>query len=95
MPSATANISRIQLKLQELFKKYTAALKEIEQQQKSILQLRQQEDLNQKKIKALEEQQYMLKAAAGKMTEPDKKQFEQVITRYVREIDKCIDLLSE
>ena len=91
----TAQITRINLKLQELVKKYSLSVKEMEQQQKTIFSLQQQQQLNEKKIKELEEKQYILKSAAGTANEKDKKQFEQVINKYIREIDKCIDLLSE
>jgi predicted transcriptional regulator YdeE len=76
-------------------KKYNTALKEVEQQQKTISTLQQQQLLNEKKIRTLEEQQHILRSAAGQMNEKDKKEFEQVIGKYIREIDKCIDLLSE
>ena len=45
--------------------------------------------------KALEEQQYILKSAAGELNNTDKKAFEQTISKYIKEIDKCIALLSE
>jgi ABC-type iron transport system FetAB ATPase subunit len=43
----------------------------------------------------LEEQQLILKSSTGKMNEADKKAMEQVIGKYIKEIDKCIALLSE
>jgi DNA repair exonuclease SbcCD ATPase subunit len=95
MQAVTENITRIQTKLQELLKKYQAAVKEVEHQQKTIASLQQQQSLNERKIKTLEEQQHILRSAAGSMNEPEKKEFEQVIGKYIREIDKCIDLLSE
>ena len=95
MQAATENITRIQAKLQELLKKYASSLKEIEMQQKTIATLRAQQATNEKRIKTLEEQQHILKSAAGKMGETDKKEFEHVFGKYIREVDKCIDLLSE
>ena len=95
MQAATENITRIQAKLQELLKKYASSVKEVEMQQKTIATLRAQQASNEKKIKTLEEQQHILRSAAGKMNETDKKEFEHVIGKYIREVDKCIDLLSE
>ena len=95
MQAATENITRIQAKLQELLKKYTSSVKEVELHQKTIATLRAQQASNEKKIKTLEEQQHILRSAAGSMKESDKKEFEQVIGKYIREVDKCIDLLSE
>ena len=95
MQQVDLHISRINTKLQELLKKHPAALKDLEQQQKRIDTLLQQQSLQEKKIRTLEEQQSILKAAAGSMNPADKKAFEQSINKYIREIDKCIDLLSE
>ncbi|MEP7166005.1 MAG: hypothetical protein ABI741_14985 [Ferruginibacter sp.] len=89
------HINRINSKLQELLKKHASLAKESEQQKKIIQKLEQENELRESKIKALEQQQYILKAAAGKMDEPDKKEFEQVINKYIREIDRCINLLNE
>ena len=95
MQDVTEKIAGIQSKLFELLKKYHALQKENEQQQKTIATLQAQHLSDGKKIRSLEEQQHILKSAAGTMTDKDKKEFEHVIGKYIREIDKCIDLLSE
>lgn len=89
------HINRIQAKLQDLLKKQATLEKEAAQHLQTISTLKQQQELHEKKIKTLEEQQYILKSAAGNMNETDKKAFEQTISKYIREIDKCIALLSE
>ena len=76
-------------------KKYASLSKESEQQLKNIQKLENENEGKEARIKMLEQQQHILKAAAGKMNEPDKKEFEQVINKYIREIDKCINLLNE
>jgi len=88
------HIARINSKVQDLLKKHAQLTKEFEQQQKTIQRLEQENELKDAKINLLEQQQHILKAAAGKMEEPDKKEFEQVINKYIREIDKCINLLK-
>jgi soluble cytochrome b562 len=95
MQQVEEHISRINSKLQELLKKHAMLGKESEQQQKIIQKLEQENELKEARINMLEQQQHILKAAAGKMSEPDKKEFEQVISKYIREIDKCINLLNE
>lgn len=95
MQTATANITRVQDKLQELLKRYQQLQKECSQQQKLITSLQEKDLDNEKRIRTLQEQQHILKSASGAMGQADKKEFEVVINRYVREIDKCIDLLSE
>ena len=95
MKQVEEHISRINTKLQELLKKHASLAKESGQQQKLIQKLEQENELRESKIAMLEQQQHILKAAAGKMEEPDKKEFEQIINKYIREIDKCINLLNE
>ncbi len=90
-----SHISRIQSKLQALLKKHAALRKESEQQQELIAKLQQDQAAKDKKIRLLEEQQFILKSAAGNLEGADKKAFEQVLSKYIREIDKCIALLSE
>jgi peptidoglycan hydrolase CwlO-like protein len=89
------HIARINTKLQDLLKKHASLQKQNQQQQELIAKLKEQQDSGEKKIKALEEQQYILKSAAGELNSTDKKAFEQTISRYIKEIDKCIALLSE
>ena len=95
MQEVENHISRINTKLQELLKKHAALVKENGQQQKNIKKLEQENELKDARIKALEQQQHILRSAAGKMNEPDRKEFEQVINKYIREIDKCIHLLND
>ena len=94
MKQAEEHINRINSKLQDLLKKVAILTKESEQQQKMIQKLEQENELKEGKINMLEQQQHILKSAAGKMEDADKKEFEQVINKYIREIDKCINLLN-
>lgn len=89
------HINRVSSKLQELLKKHASLEKECEQQQKSIQKLKAELELKDQRINLLEQQQQILKSAAGKMDDKDRKEFEQVINKYIREIDKCINLLNE
>jgi hypothetical protein len=49
----------------------------------------------QAQIDELKQQAAILKFAAGQMNERDKKEFETTISRYIRQIDKCITYLSQ
>ncbi len=95
MQKAEQHINSINTKLQELLKKHYALVKESEQQQKTIQKLMHENELREGKINMLEQQQHILRSAAGKMDESDKKEFEQIINKYIREIDKCINLLND
>lgn len=95
MEQIESQISRIQQKLNELLKKHTALQKQNLQQLETISSLKIQKETNEKRLKEMEEQHYILKSAAGNLGEADKKAFEQIIGKYIKEIDKCIALLSE
>lgn len=95
MKQVEDQIIRINNKVQELLTKYNSLLKENGQQKKHIQKTEAEIELKDARIKALEQQQLVLRAAAGKMAEPEKKEFELVINKYIREIDKCIHLLND
>jgi chromosome segregation ATPase len=47
------------------------------------------------RIEELQQQTSILKLAAGELNEKDKKAFEKKINQYIKEIDKCINYLSQ
>lgn len=94
MADLTVHIKQLNIKLQLLLKKYALLSQENEQQKKTIISL-QESDKNQKeKLDTLQQQQLILKASLDMMDEKEKKELEQKINGYVRNIDKCISLLS-
>ncbi len=95
MSNLSENINRINTKLQQLLKQYQLMQKENEQLTQSIKELKTAQEANMLRISQMEQQAGILKSAAGKMNEKDKKIFEQQINQYIKEIDKSIGLLSE
>jgi peptidoglycan hydrolase CwlO-like protein len=95
MAELESNIKRITDKLQKLLKQQQLLQKDNERQSKLIAALQQEKDSNIQTIAALQQQADILKASAGQMDAADKKGFEKHITQYIKEIDKCIGLLSE
>lgn len=94
MSDLTVNINRVNNKLQELLKKYALLQRENDRQIKMITGLQQSEkDLTQK-LETLQQQQLILKASLDKMDDKEKKELDRKISGYVRNIDKCISLLS-
>lgn len=89
------HIKRVNDKLQQLLKGYQQLQKDNQRQSALIEELKKTRDSSAQQIEALKEQVGILKAAAGKMNEADKKEFEKNINRYIRDIDKCIGILSE
>ncbi len=89
------NIKRINSKLQQLLKNYQLLQKDNKRQSDLIKELQEAKAKDQEQITALREKITILKATAGKMNETDRKAFEKNISRYIRDIDKCIGILSE
>ncbi|MGG9970411.1 hypothetical protein ACQ33O_01350 [Ferruginibacter sp. SUN002] len=78
-----------------MLKNYAALKKENEQLNTMLSNHRSQKENDLEKITQLEQQVAILKSAAGQMSESEKKAFEKNINQYIKEIDKCIGLLSE
>ena len=95
MSELESNIKRINDKLQKLLRNYLQLQKDNERQSKLIKELQETKEKHIKTIAELQEQMGILKASTGKMNESDKKAFEKHISQYIKEIDKCIGLLSE
>jgi CHASE3 domain sensor protein len=95
MSGLVENIKGFNNKLQQLLKQYQLLQKENEQLKNSLIELKLSRENDLLRISQFEQQAGILKSAAGKMDEADKKIFEKQINQYIREIDKCIALLSE
>jgi archaellum component FlaC len=89
------HIRRIQEKLQQLVKQYSALQKENEKLSLQLSLLKEKENIQYQQIEELNQQVSLLKAAKSGMSEEDKKDFEKRINQYLKEIDKCIAMLQE
>jgi len=89
------NIKRINQKLQQLLKQYQHLQKLNEDLTLGLQRAKLQEKQQQQHLLQLEQQVGILQSAAGKMNDEDKKAFEKHLNQYIKEIDKCIGLLSE
>ena len=95
MTEIEVQLKRIQDKLQQVLKDYSAL-------QKDNLRLREELDKNrtqtfthQQTIEDLKQQVDVLKITSGDWDQNDKKDFEKRINSYIQEIDRCIALVSE
>ena len=95
MSALEENIKRVNGKLQQLLRQYQLLQKENEQLKTLVLELKNNHERDSSRIVELEQQAGILKSAAGKMNEADKKFFQKTIDLYNKEIDNCIGLLSE
>ena len=89
------HIKRVSNKLQQLLKQYQLLQKENEKLKDTLKELQQTKQQEAEQIYRLQQQVSILKTSIGQMTEIDKKVFEKQINQYIKEIDKCIGLLSE
>jgi phage host-nuclease inhibitor protein Gam len=94
MPEVDIHIKRIQEKLQQLIKQYHELQKENMRLKKELEQSTKQSSQHQQIIETLKQQVEVLKISSGNWDEHDKKEFEKRINHYLKEIDKCIALLS-
>jgi len=95
MSELEKNSKRINDKLHQLLKNYRQLQKDNQRQSLLIEELKKAKEKDSQQITALKEQAGILKAATRQMNEADKKAFEKTINHYLKEIDKCIGLLSE
>jgi phage host-nuclease inhibitor protein Gam len=95
MPEIENDIKRVKSKLQQLLKQYQALQKENERLQQEANDMRIARQRDTAEIEQLRQQVSILKSAMGQLTEADKKAFDKQLSRYIKDIDKCIALLGE
>ena len=95
MSEVENQLKRIQDKLQQVLKDYAALQKENLRLKEELDKNRTQSFANQQNIADLKQQVDVLKITSGDWDEGDKKEFEKRINSYIKEIDRCIALLSE
>lgn len=95
MAALESDIKRVNEKLQQLLKQYLLLQKENLKLHEELKMLVDTKEQNQQKIELLQVQVSLLKSASAQMSETDKKDFEKRINQYLRDIDKCIAILSE
>ena len=88
-------LKRIQDKLQQVLKDYAALQKENLRLKEELDKNRTQSFANQQNIEDLKQQVEVLKITSGDWEEGDKKEFEKRINSDIKELDRCIALLSE
>jgi len=89
------HLRRIQDKLHQLVKDFTAVQKENSRLKEELALAQQRVSAQQKNADELKQQVSILKVNAGDMSEADKKEFEKRINGYLKEIDRCIALLGD
>ncbi|HYF31832.1 MAG TPA: hypothetical protein VD993_11995 [Chitinophagaceae bacterium] len=88
-------IHHVHQKLQQLLKRYAALQKENGQLQEQLTSLQSEYRQQSQSMELLQQKVQVLQAARGEMSEEEKKAFDKRLTQYIREIDRCIAMLSE
>ena len=95
MNNLDAYIKTINEKLQRLIKNHSALKKENQHLKEDIIKLKEKNQSYTSTLAELDQKVHILQASSGQMAENDQKAFEKRINRYIKEIDKCIGMLSE
>ena len=95
MSDTEQKIKRINEKIQQLLKSQQLRDVEYEKLSKDNKEYREREQLLKNKIDFLEQKVSVLKSATNQMEDGDKKELEKRLNHYLKEIDRCITLLSE
>jgi septal ring factor EnvC (AmiA/AmiB activator) len=94
MTELETRLKTIQDKLQQLLKQHTSLQKENQKLKEELSLAQGQSSQHKKNMDELKQQVSVLKLGAGEMSDADKKEFEKRINTYIREIDRCIAMIS-
>lgn len=89
------HLKRIQDKVQQLLKQHIAMQKENEALKQELEGIKKEAFSFRENSESLKQQVEILKYSNGEMGDDDKKQFEKRINTYLKEIDRCITMLSQ
>jgi chromosome segregation ATPase len=88
-------VKRIQEKLQQLLRQRESLLKENGKLKDELRQLKEEKEKHTLQIGQFQQQVDILKATKEGIDDGEKRDLEKRLGHYIREIDRCIALLSE
>lgn len=91
----TDQIKRVTEKLSLLLKKHDSLQKENDRLRAELVPAKEREIAFMEQIASLEQKVLVLKTSNGEMNETDKKELDKKLHGYLKEIDRCISMLSE
>ncbi len=95
MTESEQHLKRIQDKVQQLLKQHNALQKENKSLKEELDNIKKDASQFRENTDNLKRQVEILKYSNGEMGDGDKKQFEKRINGYLKEIDRCITMLSK
>jgi Skp family chaperone for outer membrane proteins len=94
MSELEKQVKRIQDKLQQLLKQQQLLSKENDELKKELSAYKKDTITQKSAIDELKQQASILKMNSVEMNDTDKKEFEKRLNHYIKEIDRCIAMLS-
>jgi chromosome segregation ATPase len=88
-------IKRISEKLQQLLKQHQLLQKENDKLHKELGDIKKLYGEKARQIDELDQKVAVLKTATNNMSDADKKELEKRLNGYIKEIDRCIEMLGE
>lgn len=95
MEQLDLQVRRIQEKLQLLLKQRETLLKENKALKDELAQLKQSNSKHLGQVEQLQQQVEILKVKGGNMSDDEKAVLDRRLGQYIKEIDRCIAMLSE
>ncbi len=95
MSDLEKQLKRIQDKLQQVLKQQSVLQKENQRLKEDLEKCTKANLVYRQMTDDLKQQVEVLKITSGNWDQNDKKEFEKRINNYIKEIDRCIALLSE
>ncbi|MFT3979781.1 MAG: hypothetical protein QM687_04870 [Ferruginibacter sp.] len=95
MSEINNHIAGVQSKLQQLLKQYELLQTENARQKELIASMEKEKESLAEQFESVRQQNLVLKASLSLMAPAEKKELEQRLNQYIRNIDKCISLLSQ
>lgn len=95
MSTTEQHLKRIQDKVQQLLKQQNALQKENQSLKTELDNIKKETSQFRENSETLKQQVEILKYSSGEMDDEDKKHFEKRINTYLKEIDRCITMLSK
>ena len=94
MSELEKQVKRIQDKVQQLLKQQQLLSKENEELKNELIAYKKDAVTQKSTIDELKQQASILKMNSVEMDDTDKKEFERRLNHYIKEIDRCIAMLS-
>lgn len=94
MSGLQQHIANVQSKVQQILRQYLALKKQVQEQASQIEVLKKENEALIVFAEELKEKNLLLRASVSDLGSADKKEMEQRINKYIKNIDKCIALLS-